>query len=264
MPSPSTTTRLALVKPDPNPATGDFVDITTLNANADKMDAAAGAFPCTAATRPIAPNLWDGRLIRETDTRRVLVWNATQAVWDPVNGPFLCSSGTRPASPFTNMMIRETDTRRVYIWNATQNTWDRIATGFPATSSTGAQVSGFTNTAAAPGTSHGHAFVAPASGEVYVTITSFLEIITGTIIAHSSRDVRVGNVVGSGAVVDVNGQDKAVLTGKAVGSSVSASCRTRVTGLTPFADYNVQEMHWLSAAGSATIWARTLLVEPVL
>lgn len=119
------TSRLALAKPDPDPATGDFVNVGTLNGNADKLDAAAGAFPCTAATRPGAP--WHGQIIRETDTRRVLVWNATQAVWDPVNGPFLCASGSRPASPFTNMMIRETDTRRVYIWNATQAVWDLVA-----------------------------------------------------------------------------------------------------------------------------------------
>lgn len=127
MPAPTSTSRLGLVKPDPNPTTGDFVDITTLNTDFDKIDAAVGAFPCTSATRPIAPNLWDGRVIRETDTRRMLVWNATQAVWDPVNGPFLCSSGSRPPTPFVNMMIRETDTRRMYIWNATEAVWDKIA-----------------------------------------------------------------------------------------------------------------------------------------
>lgn len=84
---------------------------------------------CTAGTRPTGSDRWDGRIIRETDTRRVLVWNATQAIWDPVNGPFLAASGSRPTSPFTNMMIRETDTRKTLIWNSTEGVWDYVGDG---------------------------------------------------------------------------------------------------------------------------------------
>lgn len=83
----TTTTRLLLTKPDPNPVTGDFVDVNVLNADFDKIDAAIGAFPCTSGTRPTGADRWDGRLIRETDTQRVLVWNATQAQWDLVADP---------------------------------------------------------------------------------------------------------------------------------------------------------------------------------
>lgn len=87
MPSPTTTTRLALTKPDPNPTTGDFLDVTTLNTNFDSLDANIGAVPCTSGTRPASP--WHGMLIRETDTRRLYVWNATQTTWDLVADPLV-------------------------------------------------------------------------------------------------------------------------------------------------------------------------------
>jgi hypothetical protein len=97
------TTRLGLVKPDPNPTTGDFVDVTVINANSDKIDAAVGATVCTSGTRPASP--YDGQVIRETDTRRMYIWNATQAAWDQVliggAGSFLSPpGGMTPAARF--------------------------------------------------------------------------------------------------------------------------------------------------------------------
>lgn len=77
------TTRLALRKPNSDPVTGDNVDVDLdLNANFDKVDNAAGAFPCTSGTRPGSP--WHGQLIRETDTGRTLVWNSTNSAWDNI------------------------------------------------------------------------------------------------------------------------------------------------------------------------------------
>lgn len=123
------TARLLLAKPDPDPVTGDFVDVSVFNGWADKIDAAISATVCTASTRPVGADRWDGRIIRETDTRRLLVWNAVQATWDPLNGPFLAASGSRPASPFVNMVIRETDTRKTLIWNSTEGVWDYVGDG---------------------------------------------------------------------------------------------------------------------------------------
>lgn len=76
----TTTTRLGLVKP--TPGTGEPVNRSVMNTDYDKIDAAVGALICTEATKPVTP--WDGQFIRTTDTRKLYVWNATQAVWDHI------------------------------------------------------------------------------------------------------------------------------------------------------------------------------------
>lgn len=74
----TTTTRLVLRKPDPTPATGDFVSASLdLNANWDKVDAAVGAIACTSGARPGSP--YNGQFARETDTGNLILWNG--AAW---------------------------------------------------------------------------------------------------------------------------------------------------------------------------------------
>jgi hypothetical protein len=80
----TTTTRLGMVKP--TPGTNELVDVETqLNENWDRIDAAIGALVCTSGTRPATP--YDGQIIRESDTRQIRVWNATQGVWEYLFGP---------------------------------------------------------------------------------------------------------------------------------------------------------------------------------
>lgn len=82
----TTTTRLVLRKPDPTPATGDFVSATLdLNQNWDKVDAAVGAVACTSGARPGSP--YNGQFARETDTGNLILWNG--ATWQRVffDGP---------------------------------------------------------------------------------------------------------------------------------------------------------------------------------
>lgn len=103
------TTRLGLVKPDPDPVTGDFVDVSVINANMTKLDDSVGAFPCTSGTRPTGVDRWHGRFIRETDTRKVYVWNATQVQWDLVADPaarlpLSCRKTTEPTNLTTTLV----------------------------------------------------------------------------------------------------------------------------------------------------------------
>ena len=220
------TTRLALSKPDPNPVTGDFVDIAVLNANMDKLDAGIGATICTAATRP--------------------------------------------ASPFHGQIIRETDTRKLYVWNATQSAWDQIysANGTPQeTEFTAASTGAFSNTTAAAGTPVcGGVFTAPPSGKVVIHLTAFAEITAGTsTIIHFSREVRTGNVLGSGTLVVASGQVDALLVGKQVSDTIQASLRLSPLSLTPGAQYNVQGMHWVvGTTPTGILWTRRINVQPVL
>lgn len=74
------TTRLLLTKP--TPGTGEPVDVADhLNGNWDKVDAAVGAFVCTSGTRPTGADRWAGRIIFETDTGKMYIWDATDTAW---------------------------------------------------------------------------------------------------------------------------------------------------------------------------------------
>lgn len=91
----TTTTKLGLRKPDPDPSTGDFISVTTdINQSMDKIDAAMSTFICTSGTRPTGADRWDGREIYETDTRRRFMWANGLSAWLPilngrtVDGPF--------------------------------------------------------------------------------------------------------------------------------------------------------------------------------
>jgi hypothetical protein len=78
----TTTTRLSLRKPDPNPTTGDFVDAQAdLNNNWDNLDGKMPFVICTSGTRPGAP--FQGMQIWETDTSNALFWNgaAWKRIW---------------------------------------------------------------------------------------------------------------------------------------------------------------------------------------
>lgn len=78
--STSSTSRLGLIKP--NPGTGEPVNVAHLNNAFDKIDSVVGATICTSATRPANP--FHGQIIRETDTRAIRIWNATQSTWDTI------------------------------------------------------------------------------------------------------------------------------------------------------------------------------------
>lgn len=75
---PTTTTRLALSKP----LGTETVDIDVLNANADKIDAAAGTTICTSTTRPSSP--YSGQLIYETDTTYHYTYSGGWKLLNPV------------------------------------------------------------------------------------------------------------------------------------------------------------------------------------
>lgn len=96
--STSLTSRLGLIKP--NPGTGEAVNIAThLNANWDKIDNTIGATAGTSTARPSAP--FDGQIVRESDTRRAYVWNATQGTWDQL----FVNNGTGTFSAAGNVTV---------------------------------------------------------------------------------------------------------------------------------------------------------------
>lgn len=77
----SATTSKGLVKP----GDADYQDAAVLGANYDRLnDFGMGPFVCTSTTRPVGANLWDGMLIWETDTKRLMEYNAVSTNWNVV------------------------------------------------------------------------------------------------------------------------------------------------------------------------------------
>lgn len=78
--SSSTTTRLGLYKA--TPGTSEPVNVALLNANMDTIDALVVPQVVTSTTRPSIP--FPNQLIRETDTKKMYIWNATNSSWDQI------------------------------------------------------------------------------------------------------------------------------------------------------------------------------------
>ena len=110
----TTTTKLALTKPDGT----DLVDIAVLNANADKIDTASGAFICTSTTRPASP--WNGQLIFETDTLNALVYRTSTTSWGIVGGSTV--SENPPANAGNGNFWWDSDNGKLYIFYNDGNT----------------------------------------------------------------------------------------------------------------------------------------------
>lgn len=67
---PTNTARLGLIKPA---TSGEAVDVSQLNTNADTIDQHIGFRQVTSGTRPATP--FRGLMIEETDTGKLLWWN---------------------------------------------------------------------------------------------------------------------------------------------------------------------------------------------
>jgi len=98
------TPRLGLNKPNPDPVTGDFVDVTKLNENFDKIDSAINTTVCTAATRPATP--FNGQVILETDTGRMYVRLASAWVQLMVSGATFLSTIESQRTASTDLVLR--------------------------------------------------------------------------------------------------------------------------------------------------------------
>lgn len=77
---PDYTGKLAAPKPL---LVGEVIDPALLRTAFDKFDAAAGATEVSSGSRPSSP--YNGQIIRESDTKRLLVWNTAQDVWQTVS-----------------------------------------------------------------------------------------------------------------------------------------------------------------------------------
>jgi len=99
--------------------------VTDLNDNYDKIDTAVGATVCTSGTRP-ATNLFTGRVIHETDTRRNYVYDGTN--WIIASSIPIVSSTASILNPYEGLLIYNTTDDLIYKYRS--STWIAcLATG---------------------------------------------------------------------------------------------------------------------------------------
>jgi hypothetical protein len=112
---------------------------------------------------------------------------------------------------------------------------------------------------------HSQVFTAPQSGKVYITYSSMVIITSGTGQGYIGCELRSGNVIGSGSIIDPIITQKCVATGGANGLRNGASIRYLVPGLTAGNQYHVRSMMTCSVSPAATmsIFYRRVLIEMV-
>lgn len=127
-----------------------------------------------------------------------------------------------------------------------------------------ADIVGFTNTTFASGSPVvGVSFTAPTTGRVLVMWHARFNP-TSAVAAQVGFALRTGAVVGSGTLIQ-DGLNEGCLESPNVsggGGRVQGGTFYPLSGLTPGAEYNVVVCHRMSAAGSGTVFARYITVQP--
>jgi len=203
----------------------NVTSIVTANITDTRFYAAGlgGAILCTSTTHPNTTFILNGQLTYESDTGIVFVWDANNSIFRALNGP------------------AEVDTSVATAGTTTSTSYTATLTGAGAC---------------------GVSFTAPASGKVRVDWGGQISNGAGTGLVGISFELRTGNVVGSGTVIQAAADATAAFL---VGTSVNTRMfgYDNVPGLTANTSYNVQTMQRVSA-GTGTFQQRTITVAPVL
>jgi hypothetical protein len=194
------------------------------------------------------------------DTRENAVMGNGMVVARHVN-----QDSERPANPRLGEVIWRTD--HDYYEVKTSSAW-KLLGPLPAP----VAVAEGTDLTAISGTSYvagspvcGTTFVAPPSGQVFITMTGRIQQSNDGNQTLLSFEVKSGGTIGSGTDVLAASDDRALIAGEAVNSGspaiAAASFRHLVTsGLTAGSTYNVRTVHKVTG-GSGTVNRRALIVE---
>jgi hypothetical protein len=291
----TTTDKLGLKKPA---GTDPFL-LTDFNSNTDLIDRAPGVYYCTSTTRPSWSSPQAGRMILETDTKKMFIWPGSGSFVEVVNSGAavansianaaqsaastaqsradaayaLASSGTgggavdstaRASAAAASVAAGVVDTRVTSLRPLFYRTEAQISVAHP---------SSWTNLPDSP--AQGISFTAPASGKITVVVGGQIQCTQGT--TGLSYILRTGSGLGSGSVpTDVSGytpfnpEGYAGLmindgsNGVGIVSYLSGSGQVGYhSGLTPGSPYNVTFAHYNNNSVNANIQWRSMLITPL-
>lgn len=276
----TTTDKLGLKKPA---GTDPFL-LTDFNSNTDLIDRAPGVYYCTSSTRPSWSSPQAGRMIVETDTKKMFIWPGSGSFVEVVNTTATTANANATAAVSTANSASGTASTAYSLAYDTANRLDDLTPiyyqAFDPTSGTPAVASGQILVAAGQSTwanlpdspAKGVTFVAPTSGKVTIQVSG--EVTTRIYTTGLGYILRTGVSLGGGATPS----NTATETPAVAGASLTLQGESGATddtimggsskvgyhsGLTPGATYNVTFAHYNSNAIGAYIKYRSMLITPL-
>ena len=290
----TTTDKLGLKKPA---GTDPFL-LTDFNSNTDLIDRAPGVYYCTSTTRPTWSSPQAGRMILETDTKKMFIWPGSGSFVEVVNsGAATATSTANAAQSAASTAQNRADAAYALASSGTGGgAVDTVARDAAAAASTSAGTVNSRVTSLRPlwysteaqinvsssqsawgplpdSPAKGLSFVAPASGKITVLISGEVRARDGS--TGLGYIIRTGSGLGSGTVPTTVSGYTAFSPGflgavgiNGLGSTddvvINASGHVGYhSGLTPGDNYNITFAHYNSNSVGALIKWRTMLVTPL-
>lgn len=274
------TDKLGLIKPA---GTDPFL-LSDFNDNTDAIDRAPGVHYCTSSTRPSWGTNEAGRLIVETDTKKMFIWPGSGSFVEVVNTVAATANTNANTAISTANSASGAASTAYTLANDTSNKLNSLTPiyyqAFDPTSGTSTIASGQILVAAGQNSwsmlpdspPKGTTFVAPASGKVTIQVSG--QVTTRTYTTGLSYILRTGSSIGSGTIPSNISTNTPASTGAAltIQGLNSATDDTILggsgkvgyhSGLTPGATYNVAFAHYNSNSIQAYINYRSMLITPL-
>ena len=265
------TDKLGLIKPA---GTDPFL-LTDFNSNTDLIDRAPGVHYCTSSTRPSWGVDEAGRMIVETDTKKMFIWPGSGSFVEVVNTLADTANTNANTAVSTANSASSTASVAYAVATDTANQLDGLAPIFYRTTSDIYVAAGQGSYLTIPDSpAKGIVFTAPASGKVTIQVGG--QLYTRTVTTSLSYALRVGGSLGSGAfptmastVTPANAESYGGMGLQGLNSATDDLILTGAglvgyhSGLTPGSTYNVCFTHYNSNAITAIISNRSMIVTPL-
>jgi hypothetical protein len=184
------------------------------------------------------------------------------------SGGFLDVNGS-PINPKTGAGVFDRSLKMMKYWDGTN--WIKLLAGAsPVTATSSIDESTSTSASFVAGsTPLGIVFVAPPSGNGFITLGAYFGQLSNAQASIVSYTVRAGGTIGSGTTFGAAANsDRALVCGRAVNASapalLQADIRDYWPGLTPGSTYNARVEFQTTSGGGCEVYKRKLTFEPSL
>jgi len=194
-------------------------------------------------------------------------WTANPALIGYAGAGGVLDVATDPSNPREGTVTYNRSTKFLKYYNGTS--WITLLGGAaPVQAATSTDETTSSSSFVAGSSPLGVVFVAPPSGNVFVSMRGYFSQTQNGQASIMSYAIRAGGTIGSGTVFAAASSDRALVCGRAVNASAPAQLQSGIrdlfTGLTPGATYNARVEFEVTPGGGMDVFYRQILVEPSL